>query len=96
MSTITTTSPALATVLNEIAKLSDYLNDELVKVAWETSQAREALASGDWVAFFPDTTKVNKYAAQREALLVTTKALGATDEELKLALSSTRPYFSAE
>ena len=93
MNNITVKSHALAAVLNEIAKWSDNLNDELTKIARETAQAQEALAAGNWIAFTPDTAKVSECHSKREALISVTKALGVTAEELAQAMAPGRPYF---
>lgn len=76
---------AQATILNEIARLTEWITDELKNISKDVEYANKVLENGEITVHAPDTTRLTQYSSEREGLCKAAMFSGIDKDTLKLA-----------
>ena len=91
---------AQANILNEIARLTEWIADELKNITTDVNYANKAIENGEIMVRTPDTTRLTKSIAEREGLYKAATFTGIAQEDINLALTLTeagaRHYFTTK
>lgn len=97
---IVVANEAQANILNEIARLTEWIADELKNITTDVTYANQAIENGEIIVRTPDTTRLTKSIAEREGLYKAAAFTGIAQEDINLALTLTetggRRYFTTK
>lgn len=97
---IVVANEAQANILNEISRLTEWIADELKNITTDVNYANKAIENGSSMVLVPDTSRLAKYAAEREGLYKAAYFAGIAQEDINLAATLTetgeRQYFTTK